>query len=247
MSERVLLVGATSGIGRAIARELAASGSDLVLAGRRLDEIDRIAADLEIRHRVRARVVPFDALDFDAHPGFFEKCAAQFGEGLDGVILCQGDMPEQAAAEADFALARNMIDVNYTASVSLLNCAAGYLEARGRGWVAAVTSVAGDRGRRSNFLYGSTKAALSTYLEGLHARLAAVGVGCTDVRPGTVDTSMTYGMESLPLPSSPEAVARGAVRAIRRRKRVAYVPWFWGVIMLAIRWIPTAIFRRLSI
>lgn len=243
----MLLVGATSGIGRAIARELAAAGSDLVLAGRRVDEMERLAADLEIRHRVQARVVPFDALDFDAHRVFFEKCAAQFSDGLDGVLLCQGDMPEHDAAMSDFALVHNMIDVNYTASVSILNWAAGYLEARGRGWVCAVTSVAGDRGRRSNFLYGSTKAALSTYLEGLHARLTAVGVGCTDVRPGTVDTAMTYGMVGLPLPSTAEAVARGAVRAIRRGKRVAYVPWFWAIIMLVIRWIPTPIFRRLSL
>lgn len=247
MTTTALVVGASSGIGSAIARELASRGTDLVLAGRHLDDLARRASDLAIRHGVRTSVIFFDAVDFEAHAGFFEACTETFPGGLDGIVLSHGDMAEQADALQDFALARRMVDVNYTSAVSLLNRAARYLEARGTGWICAVSSVAGDRGRPSNYLYGSTKAGLTTYLQGLRARLAASGIPVVTVKPGFVDTALTYGRPGMFLVAPPERVARDALRAVRKGRGTVYSPWFWAAIMVVIRLIPERIFHRLAL
>src|SRR5262245_32495555 len=156
-------------------------------------------------------------------------------------------MAPQGEAQTSFELARRMIDVNYTSAVSLLNLAADYFEARKAGFICAISSVAGDRGRQSNYLYGSTKAALNTYLEGLRVRLAKVGVPVTTVKPGFVDTKMTRGMKGMFLVASPARVARDICRAIRRGRAVVYTPWFWWGIMTIIRSIPDFLFRRMKI
>jgi decaprenylphospho-beta-D-erythro-pentofuranosid-2-ulose 2-reductase len=243
----VLIVGATSGIGRALARGLAGEGYDVMLAGRQLDELDPVATDLQIRYGIKAECREFEALAFESHADFFEECVEFFAGDLHGMLLCHGSMPEQEDAARDFALTSRMIDINYTASVSLLNRAANHLEERGRGWICAVTSVAGDRGRPGNYLYGSTKAAVSTVLSGMRARLAKSGVAVVDVRPGFVDTSLTWGREGMFLVASPERVARDVLRGIRRNRGVVYTPFFWAGIMAIIRSIPDFVFRRLSL
>ncbi|MCZ6463792.1 MAG: SDR family oxidoreductase [Proteobacteria bacterium] len=242
MSETALVVGASSGIGRAIAAALAASGTDLVLAGRNQEELARTAADLALRHGVKTSVRPFEALDFDSHPVLIGSC-----ERLDGVMLCHGQQFEQEEAQADPQLARRMIDVNFTSAVSVLEAAARRLEAQGSGWISALSSVAGDRGRPSNYLYGASKGGLSTYLQGLDARLAGAGVRVLTVKPGFVDTGLTYGRPGLFLVASPEKVAADVVRALRRGRSVVYSPWFWWGILAILRAIPTRIFRRLSL
>jgi len=250
VSERALVVGATSGIGRAIARQLASEGTALVLAGRRLQDLEKLAKDIEVRFGTAAEVMAFEATAFDTHAELFpegQMGASGASPALDGLVLCYGVMPDQADAERDFALAREMIDVNYTSAVSVLSLAAAYFEERGRGWICAIGSVAGDRGRPGNYLYGSTKAALATCLQGLRARLAKSGVSVTTVKPGVVDTAMTWGLPGLPLAAAPERVARDAVRAIRKGRAVIYTPWFWGGIMAVIRSIPVRIFDRLDL
>jgi short-subunit dehydrogenase len=247
MSETILVLGANSGIGRALVRQLGAEGARLILAGRSPEQLERTARDLELRFDAQVAVEPFEALDFDSHQAFFQSCTKRFADGLDGVVLCHGVMPEPEELESDFAIARRMIDVNFSSAVSILNRAASYLESRGRGWICAFSSVAGDRGRPSNYTYGSTKAGLSTYLQGLHARLARAGVGCVCVKPGFVDTGLTYGRPGLFLVASPEKVARDAMRGVRRRRSVVYTPWFWAGIMLAIRLLPVPVFRRLPL
>ncbi len=242
-----LLVGATSGMGRAIARRLAQEGYDLILAGRRLDELALLAADLEVRFGTKNEARPFEALDFEGHANFFAECAAIFGDSLHGVMLCHGEMPAPDRAADDFAVAHRCIEVNFSSAVSLLTLAARHLEARGRGWICAISSVAGDRGRPSNYVYGSTKAALSTYLSGLRPRLARAGVSVVDVKPGFVDTALTWGRPGMFLVASPERVARDVVRGIRRDRAVVYTPSFWALIMLAIRSIPDILFKRLQL
>jgi decaprenylphospho-beta-D-erythro-pentofuranosid-2-ulose 2-reductase len=242
VSGRALVLGATSGIGRALAAALAARGHDLVLAGRRRDELARCAADLEIRTGVRAECRVFDALDFASHAELLRSCAEG---GLQGVALCHGAQFEQEEAQRDFSLARRMIDVNYSSAVSLLEPAAAHLEAQRAGWICALSSVAGDRGRPSNYLYGSTKAALSAYLQGLQARLARSGVRVLIVKPGFVDTRLTYGRSGLFLVAPPERVAADVVRGLERGRRVVYSPRFWAPIMTAIRLLPTPLFERL--
>ena len=247
MSESALVLGASSAIGRAIARRLASQGVSLVLAGRRLEELERCARDLEVRYGVEVAVECYEALDFDSHAELFETCAKRFDAGLDGVVLCHGVMAEQEDAERDFATARHMIDVNYSSAVSLLGLAADYLARRGQGWICGISSVAGDRGRPSNFLYGSTKAALDTYLGGLRARLAPAGVRVVTIKPGFVDTGLTWGRPGLFLVATPEKVAADTLRAIRRDRAVRYTPRFWALALWLIRHIPDPIFKRLRL
>jgi decaprenylphospho-beta-D-erythro-pentofuranosid-2-ulose 2-reductase len=243
----VIIVGATSGIGRAITRRLAEAGYSLILAGRDLDALDEIAIDVQVRFGGKAEARRFEALEFDGHAVFFNECIEAFAGKLSGLVLCHGQMPEQDDAARDFALARRMIEVNYLSSVSLLGLAATYFESAQEGFIAAITSVAGDRGRASNYLYGSSKSALSTVLAGLRVRLAKSGVGVVDVRPGFVDTQLTWGRPGMFLVASPDRVAQDVYRGIVKNRAVVYTPFFWAAIMAVIRRIPDVVFRRLSL
>jgi len=247
VSRTVAILGAGSGIGRAFAKTLAASGHDLVLAGRRLDDLERTAADCSLRFSVRARVQRFDALAFDDHVAFVERCEEASDGGLEGVVLCYAEMPDEALARADATLCHRMIDTNFSSAVCLLEGFGSRMAGRGRGWICAIGSVAGDRGRPSNHLYGSTKGALAIYLQGLRARMSRSGVKVLTLKPGFVDTGMTYGRPGMFLVASPERVARDAMRGVGRDRAVVYTPGFWRIIMLLIRAIPDRIFNRLNL
>lgn len=242
-----VILGATSGIGRAIAHQLASEGYDLVLAGRDEAGLLADAQDLGIRFGVRARPCRFEALDFDSHRSWMESCAAPAAGGIAGLVLCYGVMEEEEDAARDPRRARHMIDVNFTSPVSILDRAAEYFSIRREGWICVVTSVAGDRGRASNHHYGSSKAGLSAYLSGLRVRMARVNVSVTDVRPGMIDTKLTYGRPGLVLVADPRRVARDVTRAIRAGRAVVYTPRIWQLIMLVIRSIPERVFRKLSL
>jgi short-subunit dehydrogenase len=249
MSDNVLILGATSGMARAISRQLAAGGHSLLLAGRNLTELEADAADLRVRHGTNVAVEPFEALDFDGHSAFVDRCFERFGGALDGVVLCYGWMAAQSEAQADVQQARRMIDVNFTSCVSVLNRLADRLEQRQRGYLAVISSVAGDRGRQSNYIYGAAKAGLTAYLSGLRNRLHTSGVNVLTIKPGFVHTRMTAGLldPGSPLVASPERVARDIERAIRLHRSVLYTPWFWRPIMAIIRSIPEPIFKRLKL
>lgn len=243
----VLVIGAGSAIARAIAARFAAAGHDVVLAGRDLADLRDTAADLQIRYRVRSASLPFDALDFDGHHGFFNSAVAQFEAGLRGVVVCHGTMPSQAAAQKDWATARRTIDVNYTSAVSILNLAAEYFQSGKAGFLCVLSSVAGDRGRQSNYLYGSAKGGLSLYLQGLRQRLAKSGIRVVTVKPGFTDTAMTWGLPGMFLVASPQKVAEDVFRAVQRGKPTVYTPGFWKVIMFIIRSIPEAVYNRMKL
>lgn len=238
---RVLILGATSGIARAVALEWARRGADLVLAGRDAEELEILASDARIRCGVRVDIVAFEARDFNAHPEFWGKC----GE-IDGVICALGLMPPQTEMERDFELCRAMIEVNYTACVSILGCVANDFEARKRGFIVVLSSVAGERARKSNYLYSSTKAGISAYSEGLRARLFAANVHVTTVLPGPVDTSMTWGADKLPLLVPPEKVASDIYRGARRGADVVWSPAPWRLIFGILRVVPGFIWKRLN-
>lgn len=241
---RVLVVGVTSAIARAVAGEFARRGNDLVVTGRNPEELEAVASDLAIRHRVRVDARAFDALDFDEHDGLVSGAAEH---GLAGIVVALGYMGHQEHGQSDFSMARRVVDTNYTACVSLLERAAAHLESQGHGFICAISSVAGDRGRQSNYLYGSAKSGLDAYLQGLRNRLHPSGISVTTIKPGFVDTRMTYGLPGLFLVAAPEAVAQGVHRAIRRRRGVVYLPWFWRFIMLIIRSIPEPVFNRMKL
>jgi decaprenylphospho-beta-D-erythro-pentofuranosid-2-ulose 2-reductase len=245
MNETVVVVGATSAIARALCHNLAAQSCRLILAGRRRDELDALAADLQIRYRQPMAVEPFDALDFDAFPGFVARCL-QWSEGTpDSVVLCYGYYTDQVEAQSDAAKAQRIIHVNFTSAVLLLDRFAEYFERRGKGTIAAISSVAGDLGRQSNYTYGAAKSGLSTYLQGLRNRLYRSGVHVLTIKPGIVDTPMTHGLVNprSALVSTPERVARDVARALRARRDVLYTPWFWRPILAVIRAVPERIFK----
>ena len=247
MNQSICIIGATSGIAEALAHDLASRGCSLVLAARTRDKLDRLASDLRVRHQIVVAVVLFDALQFDEHQAAWNQCVESAAEGLDGVIVCHGYLGSQLLAERDFAEARRIVDSNFTSCVSMLDLAAAYFEQRGRGFLAAISSVAGDRGRQSNFIYGASKAALNTYLQGLRNRLHPRGVHVLTIKPGFVDTPMLDGQKKSPLVASPQRVARDINRAIRRSRNVIYTPWYWRCIMFVIRIIPESIFKRLKL
>lgn len=243
----VVVLGATSAIARSIAEHLGQRGFELILAGRDRDEIETLARDLGLRCGVKVTARPFDALAFETHRDFFDGCRVASEDTLFGVVLCFGYLGDQARALEDFREARQILDTNFLAAVSALNVSAKLLEEKGEGFLCALSSVAGDRGRRSNYFYGAAKAGLTAYLQGLRNRLSASGVRVITIKPGFVDTQMTFGRPGMFLVASPEAAARRIVAAIEGGRDVSYVPGFWRPVMLAIRAIPEKVFKRMKL
>ena len=249
-----LIVGATSGIAKAIARLLAEEGArdkqpvGLILASRETEELDRLAADLRTRFGCATAVRRFDAGDLDAIPGFFADCAAALPGGLHELVLCHGWLPDAEKAKHDPATMRRLVDINYTSAVILLELSAEHFEKQKDGAITAISSVAGDRGRQSNYPYGASKAGLTAYLQGLRNRLFHVGIPVLTVKPGFVDTGMTWGLikPNSPLNAQPQKVAGLIVGAMRRRKNVIYAPGFWWGIMTIFKSVPEPIFKRLK-
>lgn len=247
--QTVLVVGAASGIAQALCQRFAQRGDRLILAGRNLASLEALERELTQRHPgARCCTQRFDALQFDQFDPFLEASFSAFPNGLDGVVLCHALLPDQSHSETDAELTRRVIDTNYTSAVLLLNRLALRMIDQRRGWIAVISSVAGDRGRRSNYLYGSTKAGLSTFLQGLRSRLHPHGIPVLTVKPGYVATPMIDGRvnKSSWLVATPDRVARDIERAIRRRRNIVYTPWFWRVILGVARAIPEFLFKRLS-
>ncbi|MGQ9368824.1 SDR family NAD(P)-dependent oxidoreductase [Azospirillum sp. ST 5-10] len=244
-AETWLILGASSAVARAFARVAARQGCAVLLAGRDRDDLERTAADLATRCGVPAEALPFDAADTASHAAFAARARAA-APGTLNVFLAFGLMPEQAAMERDVALALSCVQATYVGAVSVLGHLAPLLEAQGCGRVVVLGSVAGDRGRLPNHIYGSAKAGLHAYAQGLRARLFRKGVTVTTVKPGFLDTAMTWGLK-VPLAASPESCAAACWAAAKRGREVVYFPWFWYGIMTVIRSIPEPLFKRLSI
>lgn len=245
--KNILIMGATSAIAQACARRWAAQGASLLLAGRKAERLEQIAADLRVRGAARVDVAVLDANDLPAQAALVQRCATDFAP-LDVALIAHGTLPDQAACERDAALALREFANNATSVIALLTALAPVFEQQRRGVIAVISSVAGDRGRPSNYVYGSAKAAVSAFCEGLRARLFRSGVHLMTIKPGFVDTPMTAG---LPLPgplvAQPDTVAARIVRGVDQRRDVLYTPAFWALIMLIIRSIPGFVFKRLTL
>ena len=189
MHNTVLILGATSDIGRAIAHRYGKEGKTLLLAGRKMEELEADAKDLHLRYNVEAKAFAFEALDYEQHAAFY----AQLNPKPELVVCVFGYMTDQKEAESNWAEARQMMEVNYLGAVSILEQAATEMETAQRGMIIGISSVAGDRGRASNYFYGSAKAAFTAYLSGLRNRLSQAGGHVMTVKPGFVDTQMTAG------------------------------------------------------
>ncbi len=237
----VLILGAGSDIAVAAARRFAKAGNNIYLASRNLRELEREAGHLELKHKVKCKVIYFDALDFKSHQKFYTELDPK----PSGVILAFGLLGDQAEAQKDFTLAMTIIDTNYSGVVSILEVVAADFEKRKSGFIVGISSVAGDRGRQSNYIYGSAKAGFSVYLSGLRHRLYKSGVSVLTVKPGFVATKMTAGLD-LPgrLTAKPEEVAERIFKAVKKRRHTIYIKPIWRVIMLFIIHLPEFIFKR---
>lgn len=243
----VVIFGATSAIAEQVARLLAARGARLLLVARDAERLERIAADLRLRGAALVDIQVADLDDPAARAPLLAVLEARLGPP-DLALVAFGTLGDQATIARDPEATRRALTTNFLSPACLLTALAGRMEAAGRGTLAVVTSVAGDRGRASNYVYGAAKGGLSTFLEGLRHRLAPSGVIVLDIRPGLVDTPMTAGMrKGGPLWATPERVARDIERAIRARRSVLYTPWFWRWIMLAVRALPEPLFHRLRL
>lgn len=245
--KRVLIIGATSAIATACARLWAEQGSELFLVARNREKLEQTSADLKARGAKTVTLYCMDATDLAAHPDMLENCLSAMQQ-IDIALIAHGTLPDQKVCEQDVTVALQELNNNGTSVIALLTLLANQFETQRCGNLAVISSVAGDRGRPSNYLYGTAKAAVSTFCEGLHARLFKVGVHVMTIKPGFVDTPMTQG---LPLPAvlvaKPEQVARSIIAGIERKVAILYTPGFWKVIMWVIKFLPSAIFKRMSL
>ncbi|WP_250502462.1 SDR family oxidoreductase [Caballeronia sp. AZ7_KS35] len=245
--KKIVIVGATSAIAIACTREWAAQGARFFLVARNQERMEQVAADVNARGAASVAVYRLDIDRLDDHAAMLADCAARM-DSIDIVLIVSGTLPDQAVCQSDPAVAVREFHTNALSLIALLTPLVNRLEAQRHGTLAVISSVAGDRGRPSNYLYGSAKAALQAFLEGLRARLFKVGAHVVDIRPRFVATPMTAG---LPLPgplvATPEKVAKDIVRAVARKKDVLYTPWFWWGIMFVIRNVPRFAFKWASL
>jgi len=236
----VLITGATSPIAIAYAAQCAKAGHSLLLAGRDVKEISVIAGDLKIRYQVNVEVIAYDAVKKDAGRVLAQ---AALNRNISSAVVFHGAMLDREG----FA---DMLQVNCASVAELFEAILdGAVAANLKPTLAAVSSVAGDRGRQSNYPYGASKAALDTYLSGLRNRAYALGIHVLTIKPGFVRTRLTDGKVNprSPLLASPERVAADIFKAVGKKKNVLYTPWFWSPIMCIIRWIPEFIFKKLKL
>jgi short-subunit dehydrogenase len=244
--KRILLIGATSAIAQATARLFAANGDALFLVARDKNRVAAVADDLRVWGASSVYTAALDVRDYDRHLPIIDEAIAALG-GLDLALLAHGTLPDQKACQESADLARKELDVNALSTISLLTHLASYFEQKRSGTIAVISSVAGDRGRQSNYIYGGAKGAVNIVLQGLRNRLCQAGVHVLTVKPGFVATPMTAAFRKGALWAKPEEVAVQIVQAINDKKDVAYVPRFWRLIMLAIKMIPERIFKRLHL
>lgn len=237
----LLVLGANSDMAIATAKHYAKHGYNLYLASRNINECEKNAVDIRLRYQVEVEALAFDARDFASHTAFYQNLAIK----PQGVVVAFGIMHNQQQAQAHFSLAQEMIEANYAGVVSALEIIAADFEQRQIGFIVGISSVAGDRGRASNYIYGSSKAAFSAYLSGLRHRLFKSGVHVMTVKPGFVATKMTEGLD-LPakLTATPQEVAQAVFDGVSKRKPVIYVKWMWRYIMLIIIHLPGFIFNK---
>jgi short-subunit dehydrogenase len=245
---RILILGATSAIAQAYARRRGAQGAGFILAGRNEDRLGAIAADLKACGAASAEIFATDLAASGEIERSLQALQARFGVP-DEVVIGYGMLGEQAKAEADLALARSLLETNFTSAALWILALLKYRPAAQGMTIVGIGSVAGDRGRASNFIYGAAKAGFDRFLEGLQQKYDGSPVRIVRVKPGFVDTPMTAAIENKGglLWATPDRVAADIERAVAKGRRVAYTPWFWWVIMMIIRHLPWFIFRRLKI
>jgi decaprenylphospho-beta-D-erythro-pentofuranosid-2-ulose 2-reductase len=243
---KVLIIGAGSAIAQSVSRIFAARGDALCLVGRNSAALDAIAADLAVRGAKAVHVANMDVNDFAAHEPMLASAEQALG-GLDTVLIAHGTLPDQSACELSIDLTLQELATNGVSVVALATRIGNRFEHQRAGTIVVISSVAGDRGRQSNYVYGSAKALVTVFLSGLRQRLRKSGVAVITIKPGFVDTPMTAAFPKGALWATPQQVAAGIVKAIDRSTAVVYLPAFWRPIMFIIRAIPETLFQRLKL
>ena len=242
--KHILILGAKSDIAKALAKEYARNGYHLILAGRQIEELSDYSNTLKLEYSISVQLKHFDALDFDSHSAFIKDLETK----PFGVICCIGYLGNQKLAIQDSDEAMRIIQTNYTGCVNILNHCTQHLAQVDAGFIIGVSSVAGDRGRKSNYFYGSAKAGFTAYLSGLRVGLYAKSIHVITVKPGFVYTKMTAHLQ-LPklLTVSPEFLARKVFKAQQKKKNVIYVKWVWRCVMCIIRVLPEFVFKKMNL
>jgi decaprenylphospho-beta-D-erythro-pentofuranosid-2-ulose 2-reductase len=242
---RVLVLGATSSIAIATMRRLAAPSTHFMLVARNPDRLTAVAQDLLARGAFAVETWVMDLDDTSAHPEMLATAAQRLGR-IDLALIAHGVLGDQVAAEGNFEIAASILHTNFLSTVSLLTWLGNYFQAQRGGTLAVISSVAGDRGRKSNYVYGASKGGLNIFLEGLRNRIDRDGVQVLTIKPGFVATPMTAHVPHNALFASSDQVAQGILRAVERRRDVVYVPWFWAGIMFLVRAIPGFRFKKMN-
>lgn len=241
----MLIVGATSAIAHETAKCFAKEGAEFFLVARSPQKLADIGNDLKVRGAQRIETYVLDVTELERHQEMIETAIATL-DGLDMVLIAHGTLGDQQKCQRSVAETLKEFTTNCTSVISLLTILADYFEQQKRGCIAVISSVAGDRGRQSNYVYGAAKGALSVFLQGLRNRLSKSGVAVVTVKPGLIDTPMTAAVKKGLLAASAKGVGESIYRAMKSRKEVVYLPWFWRPIMLIVRTIPEPVFKRLS-
>lgn len=244
--QKILIIGATSAIAEACAKRFAAQGHSLYLLARNSSRLESLAQDLRVRGAAAVHCATFEANALEAHQALLEQVKAELN-GLDRVLIAHGTLSDQRACEQSVELTLQELQTNALSVISLLTLLANHFEQQRHGSIAVIGSVAGDRGRQSNYIYGTAKGALGIFLQGLRNRLHKSGVQVLTIKPGFVDTPMTAAFPKGPLWATPEKVAQDIDKAIEKKKDVLYTPGFWMLIMQIIKSVPEQIFKKLSL
>ena len=240
----VLLLGAASDMAVAIARKMASKGYAVQLAARNVQRLQPLCSDIEVRYQVSCSLHEFDAINFSSHANFFQSLLQK----PDITICVFGYLGENEVARVNWSESEKIIHSNYTGAVSILNIVSNYYSEQKKGTIVGISSVAGERGRQSNYIYGSAKAGFTAYLSGLRNRMFREGVHVVSVQPGFVYTRMTESIKLPPLlTAKPEQVADAVYTAVQNKKNTVYVKWFWRWIMLIIKCIPEFMFKKMKL
>lgn len=241
---KILIVGATSAIAQETAKHFAREQAELFLIARDKTKVEAVAADLIVRGAGHVASYPLDVTHIDALHAAVQAAVTDL-QGLDAVLIAHGSLSDQRACEDSVAETLQEFRINCLSVIALLTIVANYFERQGTGCIAVISSVAGDRGRRSNYVYGAAKGAVSIFLEGLRSRLVRAGVSVVTIKPGFVDTPMTAHMKKNALFATPEAVGKRIYEVIKHPRDVLYVPWFWRPVMSFLRHVPHRVYKQL--